>query len=100
MSPAGSPQSVPAQSVPAPLGIPVPAEPVPVPVPTEPAPVEGYSAPAGAMGAQDFLRDLQYQRATMFGDARESLRFQTPDGTTLSPMRVEKTPEGLIIHVE
>lgn len=63
----------------------------------DPEPPEG--PPADALTAGEFLRELQYTRATMFGDARESLTFRTSDGSALHPLRIERTDDGLVVHL-
>lgn len=80
-------QATPDQPEPA-LPEPAVAEPL---VPREPSP--------DAMRAGDVLREIQYARATSFGDARESLTVRTPDGSAFSVVGVEKTESGLVIRI-
>ena len=59
----------------------------------------GVGQSGDTMAAQDFLRDLQYQRALMTGSARESLRFRGSDGREFAPVWIERAPDGLIVHI-
>lgn len=67
----------------------------------EPADVAGSTdePPAGALGAQELLRQLQYNRATLIGRARDAVRLETADGRTYAALGVEKTPDGLVIRL-
>ena len=59
----------------------------------------GGDQPGSAMATQDFLRDLQYQRALLSGSARESLVFHGSDGREFAPVRIERTPTGIVVHI-
>lgn len=85
-TPAVPTQAVPMRSVPTQNPIPAAVKP-----PAEPA-------PAGMRGG-DALRELQYTRATMFGDARETLTVRTPDGAAYGVDRIERTDNGVVIHL-
>ncbi len=54
--------------------------------------------PKGMRGG-DVLRELQYTRATMFGDARETLTVRTPDGNVFGVASIERTDDGVIVHL-
>ena len=89
-----SPQETPAQAAPS---VAEPAvETSATETPSTPAP---HAPSPDAMRAGDFLREIQYARATSFGAARESLTVHAPDGSTFSVVGVEKTESGLVIRI-
>lgn len=52
------------------------------------------------MPGGEVQRQLIYTRATMFGDARETLTVRTPDGHVFGVARIERTDDGVVVHVE
>ncbi len=89
-------QSVPTQAVPT-QAVPTHTVPTRNPLPASASQAK-EPAPAGMRGG-DVLRELQYTRATMFGDARETLTVRTPDGQKFGVASIERTDSGVVVHL-